>query len=49
MSKYLPDMRDLTLALGLSLLSVGGWYVYPPLVALIPGFVLTGIAIFGTR
>jgi uncharacterized membrane protein len=43
------DGRDLLLGLGLILLAVGCWQVWPPAALLAPGSVLTYIAVFGIR
>lgn len=43
------DSRDVMLGVGLLLLAVGSWFIWPPLCALAPGVVLIGIAVFGVR
>lgn len=43
------DFRDALLAAGLLALGVGFWFVWPPLAAIVPGFIVTGVAIFGVR
>lgn len=43
------DVRDVMLVVGLLALGAGLWFVWPPLAAIVPGTVLTGIAIFGVR
>jgi hypothetical protein len=43
------DARDLVLVCGLALLSIGLWAVFPPAAAIVPGAVLTYVAIFGVK
>lgn len=43
------DKRDTMLLAGLFLLVIGSWFVWPPLCAIVPGIVLTGVAVFGVR
>jgi hypothetical protein len=43
------DARDGIGAVGLALLSLGCWFVWPPLAAIVPGAVLLYVSIFGAR
>lgn len=43
------DRRDAIGAAGVFLLGLGFAFVYPPLGAIVPGAVLTAIAVFGVR
>lgn len=43
------DLRDGILAIGLVLLGYGCWEVFQPAAFIVPGTVLCGVAIFGTR
>lgn len=43
------DKRDQMLLAGLFLLVVGCFFIWPPLCAIVPGVVLTGVAVFGVR
>jgi uncharacterized membrane protein HdeD (DUF308 family) len=43
------ETRDVVLALGLALLALGLWQVYPPAAAIVPGAILAGVAIFGVK
>lgn len=45
----MPEKRDVTMIVGLLALAGGFWFVWPPLCAIVPGAVLTGVAIFGVR
>ncbi len=45
----LIDARDVLGAVGLGLLAYGLWLVWPPAAAIVPGAVMTGVAVFGTR
>ncbi len=42
-------IREAMLVLGIALIAVGCWFVYPPLAAIVPGCILTTIAVFGVR
>lgn len=42
-------VREALLVAGLGLLAGGCWFVWPPLSAIAPGVVLTGVAVFGVR
>lgn len=42
-------MREVMLVAGLVLVGAGCWVVYPPLAGIVPGAVLTLIAVFGIR
>lgn len=39
------DARDLIGVAGLSLLAFGAWFIWPPLAAIVPGAVLTYVAV----
>lgn len=39
------DVRDVIGVVGLSLLAFGSWLVWPPLAAIVPGAVLTYVAV----
>ncbi|MCP1832820.1 hypothetical protein [Bradyrhizobium sp. USDA 4545] len=43
------DARDAVLAFGLVLLAAGLWFVWPPASLIVPGAVLSAVAIFGER
>lgn len=43
------DVRDVMLATGLVLLSVGLWQVSPPAALIVPGAIITAVAIFANR
>lgn len=43
------DVRDALGIIGLGLLGYGCWLIYPPAAFIVPGVVLVGVAIFGTR
>lgn len=43
------DARDFALWLGLALLALGLFLVWPPAAAIVPGAILVGMAIFGVR
>lgn len=43
------DRRDIILFAGLILIGWGGWWIFPPMALMVPGAILTGIAIFGVR
>jgi hypothetical protein len=43
------DTRDVMLGIGLGLLALGLWQIYPPAAAIAPGAVLVGVAIFGVK
>jgi hypothetical protein len=43
------DTRDVVLATGLVLLSVGLWKVWPPAALIVPGAIITSVAIFAGR
>lgn len=43
------DARDIMLVIGLGLLAIGLWQVYPPAALIAPGIILTGVAIFGVK
>ena len=41
--------REAMLLVGLVMLGAGLWWVYPPAAAVVPGGILTLIAVFGIR
>jgi hypothetical protein len=43
------DIRDGMLAAGLVLLSVGLWQVWPPAALIVPGAIVSAVAIFAAR
>jgi hypothetical protein len=43
------DEQDVMLALGLTLLSAGLWQVWPPAALIVPGAIITSVAIFANR
>lgn len=43
------DMRDGTLAAGLLLLAAGLWQVWPPAALIVPGAIVSAVAIFAGR
>lgn len=43
------DPRDLILLIGLGLLAYGAWLVFPPAGFIVPGAILSSVAIFGVR
>lgn len=47
--RSIVDARDVLAGLGLALVSGGAWLIYPPAAFIVPGAILTAIAIFGVR
>lgn len=43
------DGRDVVLGVGLTLIAVGVWPLFQPAALIVPGVVLTYVAIFGVR
>jgi hypothetical protein len=43
------DVRDVMLATGLALLSTGLWQISPPAALIVPGAIITAVAIFANR
>jgi hypothetical protein len=43
------DLRDGMLAAGLALLSIGLWQVWPPAALIVPGAIISAVAIFASR
>lgn len=43
------DARDAMLAAGLVLLATGLWNISAPAALIVPGAIITGVAIFGSR
>jgi hypothetical protein len=43
------DVRDAMLACGLGLLAAGLWQVWPPAALVVPGTIITAVAIFANR
>ncbi|WP_027517861.1 hypothetical protein [Bradyrhizobium sp. WSM1417] len=43
------DARDVMLASGLTLLALGLWQVWPPAALIVPGVIISAVAIFAGR
>ncbi len=43
------DRRDIVGIGGLCLIGTGLWWIFPPAALIVPGLILTGIAVFGVR
>ncbi len=43
------DVRDVLLGSGLVLLSIGLWQVWPPAALIVPGSIISAVAIFANR
>jgi hypothetical protein len=43
------DVRDAILVIGLAAVAGGFWFVWPPLAGIVPGLILTAVAVFGVR
>lgn len=43
------DRRDFVGLAGLCLLAYGLWLIFPPLALIVPGAILTAVAIFGVK
>ena len=43
------DGRDVMCVVGVGLIGYGAWLIYPAAGFIAPGFILTGVAIFGVR
>ena len=43
------DRRDFVLLIGLGLVGYGAWLVFPPAGFIVPGGILSGVAVFGVR
>ena len=47
LAELVPDLRDVLAFIGLSLLAVGVWMIYPPAAFILVGAVLFLIGVFG--